>query len=81
MQVSRDACVIHLSEHHGDSCPGARLRIETTELDNFCAALQAKDYKNYNPGNPQDTPWETRELTAPDPFGNLLCFYQRKTKA
>ncbi|VVN98440.1 hypothetical protein PS691_02432 [Pseudomonas fluorescens] len=23
LQVSRDACVLHLSEHHGDSSPGA----------------------------------------------------------
>ena len=33
MQVSREGCVIHLSEHHGDACPGATLRIETGPLD------------------------------------------------
>ncbi len=81
LQISRDACVIHLSEHHGDGCPGARLRIETTGLDDFCAALRAKDYKNFKPGGPQDTPWETKEMCAPDPFGNQLFFYERKTPA
>ena len=26
-QVSRGALVLHLSEHHGDGCPGARVRV------------------------------------------------------
>jgi hypothetical protein len=26
-QVSRGDLVLHLSEHHGDGCPGARLRV------------------------------------------------------
>jgi hypothetical protein len=70
-----------LSEHYGDGCPGAKLRIETTGLDDFCAALRAKNYKNLKPGNPQDMPWGTKEISAHDPFGNLLCFYERKTTA
>ncbi len=80
MQVSRDGCVIHLSEHHGDGCPGAKLRIEMTGLVDFCAALRAKSYKNFKPGDPQDTPWGTKEITASDPFGNQLCFYERKAE-
>lgn len=35
MQVSKDDCIIHLSEHHGDCSPGAVIRIETNELDGF----------------------------------------------
>jgi catechol 2,3-dioxygenase-like lactoylglutathione lyase family enzyme len=35
MQVSGDACVLHLSEHHGDCCPGAAMRIEVSDLDAF----------------------------------------------
>ena len=27
MQVSKDDCIIHLSEHHGDCSPGAAIRI------------------------------------------------------
>ena len=27
LQIARDGCVLHLSEHHGDCCPGAALRI------------------------------------------------------
>ena len=79
MQVSRDSCVIHLSEHHGDGCPGSNMRIETAGLDGFSAALRAKNYKNFKPGSPQDTPWGTKEICVPDPFGNKLIFYELKT--
>ena len=30
LQVSRDGCVLHLSEHHGDACPGAALDARAT---------------------------------------------------
>src|SRR5580765_7873563 len=30
MQVSKDDCVLHLSEHFGDGSPGAHIRIEIT---------------------------------------------------
>jgi uncharacterized glyoxalase superfamily protein PhnB len=77
MQVSRDACVIHLSEHHGDASPGAALRIETTELDTFQQQLSGKQYKYARPGAPRETPWGTRELVIGDPFGNKLVFANR----
>ena len=31
LQISKDDCVLHLSEHHGDCCPGSAMRIETNE--------------------------------------------------
>jgi hypothetical protein len=33
MQISRGACVINLSEHHGDATPGSAVRIEVDQLD------------------------------------------------
>ena len=39
MQVSRDGCVLHLSEHYGDGSPGAAMRIECSDLDAFHAEL------------------------------------------
>ena len=77
MQVSKDACVLHLSEHHGDSTPGASIRIETTELDAFQLQLAGKKYKYSRPGAPHETPWGTRELVIGDPFGNKLVFANR----
>ena len=32
MQISKGDCQIHVSEHHGDSSPGASLRVEIDEL-------------------------------------------------
>jgi uncharacterized glyoxalase superfamily protein PhnB len=77
MQVSKDACVLHLSEHYGDSSPGVGVRIETSELDAFQQELAMKQYKYARPGPPQETPWGTRELVIRDPFGNKLVFTNR----
>ena len=73
MQVSRDGCVLHLSEHHGDGSPGAAIRIETSELDAFHAELAAKRYRYARPGI-EEMPWGTRDMSVTDPFGNRLTF-------
>ena len=72
-QVSRDGCVLHLSEHHGDASPGAAVRIETSDLDAFHAELTAKRYTYARPGI-EEMPWGTREMSVKDPFGNRLTF-------
>lgn len=74
MQVSKDECVIHLSEHHGDCCPGGAMRIEMTEIDGFQRELAAKNYKYYRPGI-EDMPWGSRDMSIMDPFGNRLTFF------
>lgn len=74
MQVSRDAAVIHLSEHFGDGTPGTHLRIQTEGVDEYQQLLLAKRYKNARPGI-QDQEWGTREMTISDPFGNKLTFW------
>jgi uncharacterized glyoxalase superfamily protein PhnB len=73
MQVSKDGCVLHLSEHHGDCTPGAAMRIETTELEKFNKELLEKQYKYARPGL-NDTPWGTKDMTITDPSGNRLTF-------
>lgn len=73
MQVSRGECLLHLSEHHGDCCPGAAARVQVDELDAFAAELQSKDYKHSRPAIHQ-MPWGTRDLSVHDPFGNRLTF-------
>jgi uncharacterized glyoxalase superfamily protein PhnB len=76
MQVSKAGCILHLSEHYGDVCPGSAMRIETDELDAFHTELLAKRYKNARPGI-EDTPWGTRDMCIHDPFGNRLTFTTR----
>ena len=73
MQISKDDCILHLSEHHGDCSPGAALRISTTALEIFQRELLAKHYKYARPGI-EDTPWDSRDMSIRDPFGNRLTF-------
>lgn len=73
MQVSRDDCILHLSEHHGDCSPGAAMRIQSTALDAYQQELLAKQYKYARPGI-EDTPWGSRDMSIGDPFGNRLTF-------
>jgi uncharacterized glyoxalase superfamily protein PhnB len=74
-QLSRDECRLHLSEHHGDGCPGAGIRVEEPDVEAYQQALMAKKYKYYRP-ELSDTEWHTREMTVKDPFGNRLVFWK-----
>lgn len=74
MQVSRDAAVIHLSEHFGDGTPGTHVRIQAEGVDEYQQQLLAKKYKNARPGV-HDQEWGAREMTISDPFGNKLTFW------
>ena len=73
LQVSRDGCVLHLSEHHGDCSPGAAMRIATDELEAFHSELLAKAYSYARPGL-ENTPWGSIDMSVKDPFGNRLTF-------
>ena len=50
MQISKDRCILHLSEHHGDGSPGAAMRIETTDLDIFSGNFRRNSIDT--PGRP-----------------------------
>jgi len=73
VQVSRGGCVLHLSEHHGDCCPGAAMRIEVDDIDALHAELANKNYAYARPGI-DAMPWGTRDMSVKDPFGNRLTF-------
>ena len=73
MGVARDACALHLTEHHGDASPGAAARIEVSDLDAFHAELVAKTCRFARPSI-ETMPWGTRDMTVTDPFGNRLTF-------
>ncbi|PTE08749.1 glyoxalase superfamily protein [Mesorhizobium helmanticense] len=75
MGISRDGCVLHLSEHHGDGAPGAHVRIEVTDIAGLHRELTTRNYRFARPGL-EETPWKTREITVGDPFGNRLTFYE-----
>jgi ribosomal-protein-alanine N-acetyltransferase len=70
MQVSRDGLVLHLSEHHGDACPGSTAYVETTGVRDLHRELTAKDYPYLRPGIGESEIGTGLELI--DPFGNRL---------
>jgi catechol 2,3-dioxygenase-like lactoylglutathione lyase family enzyme len=75
MGVCRDGCVLHLSEHDGDGSPGAAVRVPVADIDAFVAAVRARGNGTCRPGDPEQVPWGSREVTLTDPAGNRLTFY------
>ncbi len=76
MQVSLDGIFLHLTEHHGDCCPGARSYTDNFDgLTLYHEQLLKKDYKFNRPGL-EKTPWnpDTLCMDVIDPFGNRLSF-------
>jgi uncharacterized glyoxalase superfamily protein PhnB len=76
MQISRGELVLHLSEHHGDCCPGACVYVRTTGLDAFQREISARGYRYNRPGI-EATPWGSRMMEVVDPFHNRLRFDQQ----
>jgi hypothetical protein len=72
-QISRGNLIFHLSEHHGDGSPGARLRVTMRGVETFHREISSKGYRYMRPGL-ETTPWGTLETGAIDPFGNLIRF-------
>jgi hypothetical protein len=75
LQVSKDDCIIHLSEHFGDASPHSAIRIYWENLSLLHAKLDAKNFKFAKP-QIEKTDWETLELTITDPFSNRIIFWE-----
>ncbi|MBV1883606.1 MAG: VOC family protein [Pseudomonadales bacterium] len=73
MQISKEDCVLHISEHHGDCSPGAAIRIGTDDLEEYHQRLLEKKYQYARPAI-QDMPWGGKDMVISDPFGNRIIF-------
>ena len=73
MQVSRDALVLHLSEHSGDCSPGAKVFVNTPDVERLYHDIISKGYK-YNRPEIATAPWGDRVLEVIDPFSNRILF-------
>ena len=71
-QVSRDGCVLHLSEHHGDGTPGSVVRIQIADVSRRQRELAASAVYPLRIGVSAQ-PWGD-ELDVPDPFGDRIIF-------
>ncbi len=75
MAISRGSSRLHLSEHHGDACPGSAVRIPVAPIEAYHSELIATAYPYYRPGI-ETMPWGMREMRVVDPFGNRLVFFE-----
>jgi uncharacterized glyoxalase superfamily protein PhnB len=73
MQLSRGGLVLHLSEHHGDACPGSTVFVRMTGLHDYHREITAKGYRYLRPGI-ERAPWNADVMEVTDPFGNRLRF-------
>lgn len=73
MEVERAGFRLHLSEHHGDACPGANVYVRMTGVLEFHAELAARNYGYLKPGV-ETMEWNARVLEVIDPFGNRIRF-------
>lgn len=76
-QVTREGCVLHLSEHHGDATSGSAVRIEIANVQQLQRELAANPLFPLRIGL-DNQPWGS-DLTVPDPFGNRIIFHTPTT--
>ncbi|KAL7930763.1 Glyoxalase/Bleomycin resistance protein/Dihydroxybiphenyl dioxygenase [Trichoderma chlorosporum] len=79
-QISKNSLVLHLSEHHGDGCPGTKIRVMMKQgINGYHEELIAKEYRYMRPGIEKGYGGPvSQELTVIDPFGNTITFCQNE---
>jgi catechol 2,3-dioxygenase-like lactoylglutathione lyase family enzyme len=76
-QVSRDDFVLHLTEHHGDSTPGAVVYVSMAGTRELHTELLERSSVGHNtPGI--DVEDGRIQFSVTDPFGNRLRFGERE---
>lgn len=78
MQVSRAGLTQHLSEHHGDACPGSTVFVWMQGIEAFHREITARNYGCLRPGV-ERTFYGTKCMEVIDPFGNRIRFNERLT--
>lgn len=73
LQVSRAGLTLHLSEHHGDACPGSTVFVWMTGIEEYHREITAKGYKYLRPGI-ETTFYNAKCVEVIDPFGNRIRF-------
>ena len=71
MQIHLGEFVLHLSEHHGDACPGSTVFVRVRGLAEYHAELIAKQYRFLRPGMERGHGGSLC-MEVLDPFGNRI---------
>jgi len=73
IQVSREGLVLHLTEHHGDCCPGARIFVWMSGIEEFHREITSRNYNYMRPGL-EVAFYNAKCVDVIDPFGNRISF-------
>jgi len=74
IEVALGHLTLHLSEHHGDCSPGAKVFVNCKGLTAYNKILIDKKYKYNRPGV-EKAPWgDALIMEVTDPFGNKILF-------
>ena len=73
LQVTREKLVLHLTEHHGDCCPGSTVFVWMKGLEEYHREISGKGYGFMRPGV-ETTFYNAKCMEVIDPFGNRIRF-------
>lgn len=80
LQISKGDLVLHLSEHHGDCCPGSTVFVWMKGIEDFHAAITSRGYGYMRPGI-ERTFYNSICVEVTDPFGNRIRFNEERAEA
>ena len=73
LQVSKGSLILHLTEHHGDCCPGSTVFVWMTGIEQFHAEITSRGYGYMRPAL-EKTFYNSLCIEVADPFGNRIRF-------
>ena len=79
LQISKDDLILHLSEHHGDCCPGSTVFVWMNGIEEFHATITSRGYGYMRPSI-ERTFYNSRCVEVTDPFGNRIRFNEQCRK-
>jgi len=80
LQISKGDLVLHLSEHHGDCCPGSTVFVWMKGIEDFHATITSRGYGYMRPGI-ERTFYNSVCVEVTDPFGNRIRFNEKHAEA
>ena len=73
LQISKGDLILHLTEHHGDCCPGSTVFVWMTGIEQFHAEITSRGYGYMRPAL-EKTFYNSLCIEVADPFGNRIRF-------
>jgi len=79
LQISKSGLILHLTEHHGDCCPGSTVFVWMKGIKEFHASITSFGYGYMRPAI-ERTFYNSLCVEVTDPFGNRIRFNEADEK-